>query len=54
MDKSHNIPEWIKLLYTFLITFIIALIVYHIFLAILGYKTVYKYFFGNLKTNISN
>ena len=53
MDKSRNIPEWIKLLYTFFITFIIALIVYHLFLAVLGYKTVYKYFFGNLKANIS-
>lgn len=52
-DKSHNIPEWVKLLYTFLITFIIALLVYHIFLIILGYKTVYKYFFGNLKSRIS-
>ena len=52
MDKSHNIPEWVKLLYTFLITFIIALLVYHVFLAVLGYKTVYKYFFGNLKANV--
>lgn len=46
-DKNGSIPNWIKLIYTFLFTFAIALSVYHIFLNILGYKKVYKYFFGN-------
>ena len=46
-SKNGSIPNWIKLSYTFLFTFVIALSVYHIFLTILGYKKVYKYFFGN-------
>lgn len=46
--KKGYIPEWLKFIYTFIITFIIAISVYHIFLAILGYKEIYKYFFGNL------
>lgn len=46
--KKGHIPEWLKFIYTFIITFIIAISVYHIFLAILGYKEIYKYFFGNL------
>lgn len=48
LSKKGTIPEWIKAIYTFFITFIIALLVYHIFLFILGYKKLYKYFFGNM------
>jgi hypothetical protein len=48
LNKKGKIPEWIKAGYTFLITFVIALLVYHVFLFILGYKQLYKYFFGNL------
>jgi hypothetical protein len=47
-SKNNIIPEWIKFLFTFLITFFIAILVYHIFLLILGYKKMYKYFFGNI------
>lgn len=47
LNKHHQLPEVVKLIFTFVITFVIALFVYHIFLAILGYKRVYKYFFGN-------
>lgn len=46
-DKNGSIPNWIKLIYTFIFTFIIAISVYHIFLNLLGYKKVYRYFFGN-------
>lgn len=48
LSKKGTIPEWIKAIYTFIITFIIALLVYHFFLFILGYKKLYKYFFGNM------
>jgi hypothetical protein len=48
LSKKGDIPEWVKATYTFMITFFIALIVYHIFLFLLGYKKLYKYFFGNL------
>ena len=48
LSKKGEIPEWIKAGYTFMITFVIALLVYHFFLFILGYKKLYKYFFGNL------
>lgn len=51
LSKKGDIPEWIKAIYTFMITFVIALIVYHLFLFILGYKKLYKYFFGNLPLN---
>ena len=47
LNKQHQLPELIKLIFTFVITFVIALFVYHLFLGILGYKKVYKYFFGN-------
>jgi hypothetical protein len=50
LSKKGEIPEWIKAIYTFIITFFIALLVYHIFLFILGYKKLYKYFFGNLSS----
>ena len=46
--KKGDIPEWIKFLYIFILSFIIAISVYHFFLMILGYKKIYKYFFGNL------
>jgi hypothetical protein len=48
LGHKGDIPEWVKAFYTFIITFFIALLVYHIFLLILGYKKLYKYFFGNL------
>ena len=51
-SKSGNIPEWIKTIYTFILTFIIAILVYHLFLFILGYKKIYKYFFGNISLPI--
>lgn len=51
-SKKGDIPEWIKLIYTFLITFIIALTVYHFFLTLLGYNKLYKYFFGNFSDPI--
>jgi hypothetical protein len=47
LRKHNEIPEGIKFLFTFLITFIIALCVYHFFLGLLGYDKLYKYFFGN-------
>jgi predicted PurR-regulated permease PerM len=50
LSKKGTIPEWIKSIYTFIITFIIALLVYHIFLFLLGYKKFYEYFFGNMPT----
>ncbi len=45
-----KVPEYIKLIYTFLISFTISLIVYNLFLLILGKKFIYKFFFGNLNS----
>jgi len=47
LSKDGIIPEWIKLIYMFFISFIIALIVYYTFAQIFGYKKLYKFFFGN-------
>jgi len=46
-SKLGIIPQWIKLLYIFIISFIIALLVYYIFLGLFGYKKLWRYFFGN-------
>ncbi len=46
LNKKHEVPEYVKALYTFSISFLLSLGVYHIFLIILGYKNIYKYFFG--------
>ena len=45
--KKHVIPNWLKLVYVFFISFIVALFVYYIFLITFGYKKLWKYFFGN-------
>ena len=48
VDKSEaQIPNWLKLGYVFLISFMVALFVYSIFLMAFGYKKLWKYFFGN-------
>ena len=49
LNKKGEVPEYIKALYTFTILFILSLFVYHFFLIVLGYKTIYKYFFGWIK-----
>ena len=46
LNKKGEVPEYIKGLYTFSISFLLSLAVYHFFLFILGYKNIYKYFFG--------
>jgi hypothetical protein len=46
LNKKGEVPEYVKALYTFSISFILSLGVYHFFLFILGYKNIYKYFFG--------
>jgi len=46
LNKKDQVPEYIKALYTFTISFILSLGVYHLFLIVLGYKDIYKYFFG--------
>lgn len=46
LNKKDEVPEYIKALYTFSISFILSLGVYHFFLLVLGYKDIYKYFFG--------
>lgn len=46
LNKKDEVPEYVKALYTFSISFILSLGVYHFFLLILGYKDIYKYFFG--------
>jgi hypothetical protein len=46
--EKGQVPEWVKFMFTFFITFLIALFVYHLFLLLLGYNTVYKYFLGNI------
>ena len=46
LNKKGEVPEYVKAVYTFTISFLLSLGVYHIFLFILGYKNIYKYFFG--------
>ena len=46
LNKKDEVPEYVKALYTFTISFILSLGVYHFFLIVLGYKDIYKYFFG--------
>lgn len=46
LNKKDEVPEYVKALYTFSISFILSLGVYHFFLLVLGYKDIYKYFFG--------
>lgn len=46
LNKKGEVPEYIKALYTFTISFLLSLSVYHFFLVVLGYKNIYKYFFG--------
>lgn len=48
LNSKGAVQEWVKIIYTFLISFTISLIVYHIFLIIFGYKKIYKYYMGNL------
>ena len=47
-SKLGEIPQWIKLLYIFIVSFIIALLVYYIFLGLFGYKKLWRFFFGNI------
>jgi len=47
LNNKGAVQEWVKIIYTFLISFTISLIVYHIFLIIFGYKKIYKYYMGN-------
>jgi len=49
LTDAGDVPEYIKLIYVFIISFCISIIVYHLFLLLLGYKFIYKYFFGNIK-----
>jgi len=46
LNKKGQVPEYIKALYTFTISFLLSLFIYHFFLFVLGYKDIYKYFFG--------
>tara|TARA_R110002072_G_scaffold198412_1_gene355984 strand:+ start:374 stop:778 length:405 start_codon:yes stop_codon:yes gene_type:complete len=46
LNKKGEVPEYIKALYTFTISFLLSLFIYHFFLVVLGYKDIYKYFFG--------
>ena len=50
LTEKQTSPEWIKALYVFFISFIIALFVYHIFLVAINYNNMYRYFFGNFAT----
>lgn len=47
LNNNGDVHAWVKMIYTFLISFTISLIVYHIFLIIFGYKKIYKYYLGN-------
>lgn len=46
LNKKGEVPEYIKAFYTFTISFLLYLFIYHFFLFVLGYKNIYKYFFG--------
>ena len=46
LNKDKKVPEYISFLYTFLLSFMITITVYHIFLFIFGYKAFYQLFFG--------
>tara|TARA_A100001011_G_scaffold399281_1_gene507203 strand:+ start:53 stop:457 length:405 start_codon:yes stop_codon:yes gene_type:complete len=47
LNSQGEVEEWVKMLYTFIISFTISIIVYHIFLIIFGYEEIYKYYMGN-------
>tara|TARA_Y100000389_G_scaffold43904_1_gene38609 strand:+ start:6698 stop:7072 length:375 start_codon:yes stop_codon:yes gene_type:complete len=49
LTDAGDVPEYVKLIYVFIISFLISILVYHLFLLLLGYKFIYKYFFGNIK-----
>lgn len=51
LNKKGEVPEYIKALYTFTISFLLSLFIYHFFLFVLGYKDIYKYFFGWTEPN---
>ena len=41
-------PEWFKVVNNAILSIFISLIVYHLFLFILGKNIIYKYYFGNI------
>ena len=51
LSKEGQVHEVVKMIYTFIISFCISILVYHIFLMLLGYNQIYKYYFGNIKLN---
>ena len=48
LKDGDKAPEYINIIYIFLITFIVAIFIYHIFFVVLGQKTIYSFYFGNL------
>ena len=41
-------PEWFKVVNNSILSIFISLMVYHLFLFILGKNIIYKYYFGNI------
>ena len=46
LNKFGKVPEFIKIIYTFSLSFTISIIVYNFFLLTIGSKNINKYFFG--------
>ena len=46
LNKFGEVPEFIKIIYTFSLSFTISIIVYNFFLLTIGSKNINKYFFG--------
>lgn len=48
LKPGNKVPEFINVLYIFLITFVISILIYHLLLIILGKNNMYAFYFGNL------
>ena len=48
LQPGNKVPEIINVLYIFLITFVVSIFIYHLFLIFLGKKNMYAFYFGNL------
>ena len=49
LTSKNTAPEYIKVLYLFIITFIIYLFIFYLILFLLGYRVTYFYYLGNFK-----
>ena len=49
LTQGQTVPEYVNAIYVFLITFLVALVVLHSILFIVGKNNMYHYYFGNIR-----